>query len=242
MADSNLSQQDLYFELNTSSGEDISPEDFQSFVDRVITPRFPDGLTIFDAAGERQENSKVVSLFVEETAVNQIAIAEIVAAYDQEFSGVEVQQISNKDDLTVDFGVSEDLIDNDVDPELIEVDLFFGRDIAGVGEVSEQQFQSFVDHVITPRFPDGLTIFDTQGQFQDITGEVIEESSQVVSLVIEDTETNETAIKEIVAEYIEQFQQKSVLTVVDEDIQAPNNSLCQDYTSNMFASIEIGFG
>ena len=241
MSDFNLSQQDLYFELNTSNGENISSEDFQSFVDRVITPRFPDGLTIFDAAGERQENSKVVSLFIEDTAASQIAIAEIVEAYDQEFSGAEVQQITNKDDLKVDFGVSEDLIDNDVAPELIQVDLFFGRDIAGVGEVSQQQFQSFVDNVITPRFPDGLTIFDTQGQFQDITGEVIEESSQVVSLAIKDTETNETAIKEIVGEYIEQFQQESVLTVVDEDIQAPNNISCQDYVSDLFSSIEVDF-
>jgi flagellar biosynthesis regulator FlaF len=218
MSDSSFIEQNLYFELNISDGEKISEEEFQSFVDNVITPRFPDGLTIFDAEGEGQENSKVVNLFVEDTELNQIAISEIIQVYDQQFPGAKVQQVSNKDDLKVNFDIGEDLIDNDSNPELIQVDLFFGRDISGVGEVSEQQFQSFVDNVITPLFPDGLTIFDTQGQFQDSTGTVIEESSQVVSLIIEDTETNEIAIDEIASEYIEQFQQKSVLQAVNEDV------------------------
>ncbi|MGL5075246.1 MAG: DUF3574 domain-containing protein, partial [Waterburya sp.] len=115
------------------------------------------------------------------------------------------------------------------------------RDISGVGEVSESQFQSFVDNVITPRFPDGLTIFDTQGQFQDTTGTVVEESSQVVSLITEDTQTNETAINEIVSEYIELFQQESVLTVVDEDIQAQNDHLYCGYDFDTFTSSEVSF-
>ncbi|HEY9767218.1 MAG TPA: DUF3574 domain-containing protein [Coleofasciculaceae cyanobacterium] len=123
---------------------------------------------------------------------------------------------------------------------LSQQDLYFELNTSNGEDISLEDFQSFVDRVITPRFPNGLTIFDAQGQFQDITGEAIEESSQVVSLAIEDTATNETAIKEIVEEYIK-FQQESVLTVVDEDIQAPNNSLCQDYTSDMFASIEVDF-
>ncbi|MGL4882605.1 MAG: DUF3574 domain-containing protein [Waterburya sp.] len=218
MSDSNLSEQNLYFELNTSEGKSISEEEFQSFVDNEITSRFPDGLTIFNAQGEGQENSKVVSLFVEDTTLNQIASQEIAEAYEQKFPGAEVQQVSNQDDLKVGFDVGEDLIDNDLNPELIQVDLFFGRDISGVGEVSKSQFQSFVDNVITPRFPDGLTIFDTQGQFQDNTGTVVEESSQVVSLITEDTQTNETAINEIVSEYIAQFQQESVLQAVNEDV------------------------
>jgi hypothetical protein len=218
MSNSHFSEQNLYFELNTSDGKNISEEEFQSFVDNVITPRFPNGLSVFDAEGEEQENSKVISLFVEDPELNQIAIAEIAQAYYQQFSGAEIQQVSNQDDLIVNFDVGEDLIDNDHNPELIQVDLFFGRDISGVSEVSEQQFQSFVDNEITPRFPDGLTIFETQGQFQDSTGTVVEESSKVVSLIIEDTESNEVAIDEIASEYIKQFQQESVLQAVNEDV------------------------
>jgi len=73
--------------------------------------------------------------------------------------------------------------------------------------------------IVTPLFPAGLTVFDASGQFQDDSGGVIEEQSKVVSLILEDTETNETAINDLVTEYIEQFQQESVLIVVDEDIQ-----------------------
>jgi hypothetical protein len=101
---------------------------------------------------------------------------------------------------------------------LIQQDLYFGRNIAGGGEVSESQFQGFVDSEITPRFPAGLTIFDANGQFQDSTGTIIEEPSKVVSLIFEDTLNNETFINQIIGAYLEQFNQESVLTVVDEEI------------------------
>jgi hypothetical protein len=59
---------------------------------------------------------------------------------------------------------------------LIQKDLFFGRNIAGGGEVSETEFEQFIDNTITPRFPDGLTVFDADGQFKDSTGTIIENS------------------------------------------------------------------
>ncbi len=63
-----------------------------------------------------------------------------------------------------------------------------------------------------------MTVFDTNGQFQDSTGKIIEEPSKVVSLILEDTKQNEAAINKIVKSYIQQLQPKSVLVVVDEDI------------------------
>jgi hypothetical protein len=209
-----LIQEDLYFELNTQ----VSELEFQRFIDNVVTPRFPDGLTIFDAQGEKGEKVKVVSLLVEDNAANHNAIQEIIDTYHQQFQTTEVVEISNQDDLTVSFGEDEDLIDSDRDPELIQVDLFLGRDISGVGEVTEQQFQSFLDDVVTPLFPAGLTVFDANGQFQDDSGAVIEESSKVVSLIVEESETNEAAINDLVTEYTEQFQQESVLQVINEDL------------------------
>ncbi|MBD2536825.1 DUF3574 domain-containing protein, partial [Nostoc flagelliforme FACHB-838] len=86
-------------------------------------------------------------------------------------------------------------------------------------EVSESEFQTFVDSVITPRFPNGLTIFDASGQFQDSTGIIIEESSKVISFIFEDTLDNETSINQIIEAYLQQFSQESVLTIVDEDIR-----------------------
>lgn len=225
-AEAKLIQQDLYFRQNISKGGEVSQQEFQVFVDNVITPRFPAGLTIFDANRQfiyntstpSKENTKVVSLFIEDTLESEAAINEIVEAYKQQFKGSAVKQVTKKDELKVGFGVDENLIDNDVAPELIEVDLFFGRNIDRVGEVSHQEFQDFLDNVITPRFPTGLTVFDTNGQFQDSTGEIVEEPSKAVRLILEDTETNEAAINEIVEAYIQQFQQESVLQAVNEDV------------------------
>ncbi len=113
------------------------------------------------------------------------------------------------------------------DSNIVEQNLYFELETSNGEQISEKHFQSFVDRVITPRFPDGLTIFDTIGQFQESTGTVVEELSKVVSLIIEDTENNEVAIDEITYKYIEQFQQQSVLTVIDEDIQTQNNLCCR---------------
>src|SRR5262245_32017131 len=46
-------------------------------------------------------------------------------------------------------------------------ELIFGRSIGGRIEVGEEQWMLFVDHEITPRFPDGLTVFDAAGQWRD---------------------------------------------------------------------------
>jgi hypothetical protein len=59
---------------------------------------------------------------------------------------------------------------NNAAPKLIQQDLYFGRNIAGGGEVSEAEFQAFINSEITPRFPNGLTLYDADGQFLDSTG------------------------------------------------------------------------
>ena len=126
--------------------------------------------------------------------------------------------MANFDDIAVSFGSDEDLFNNSSIPKLIQTDLFFGRNIPGNGEVSQSEFQAFVDSVIIPRFPDSLTIFDANGQFQDSVETIVEEPSKVVSIIFEDTLDNETSINQIIGAYLQQFSQESVLTV-DEDIR-----------------------
>jgi PHP family Zn ribbon phosphoesterase len=221
-----LIQEDLYFGRNIVGGGEVSEAEFQKFVDEEITPQFPNGLTVYDADGQFlnsagtliQEPSQVVSLIFEDTVENEQAIDQIVEIYKQRFQQESVLEVVNEE-VKVGFGQSEDLIDNDTTPELIQADLYFGRNIAGVGEVSEAQFQAFVDREVTPRFPDGLTIYDADGQFLDSTGTLIQEPSKVISLIFTDTVENEAAINEIIQTYKQQFQQESVLQVVDEEIQ-----------------------
>ncbi len=221
-----LIQRDLFFGRNIPGDGQVSEDQFQAFVDNVITPRFPAGLTIFDADGQFQDSTsniieepaKVVTLFVEDSPTSKTGINEIVSAYLQQFNQESVLQVTNRDELKVGFGVGENLIDNDPIPEFIQTDLFFGRNIPGGGQVSEEQFQAFVDNVITPLFPAGLTIFDADGQFQDSTGMIVEVPSKTVTLLLEDTIENEKAIDEIIAAYIQQFNQESVLLAVNEEV------------------------
>lgn len=218
-----LIQQDLYFGQSLSNYKTISSLEFRDFLDDVITPRFASGLTQFDGKGQLQDQpgvetvTNVVTLYAADSLENQVSLKQIAQAYQQEF-GVGILQVTNKDELRIGFGAGENLIDNDPVPELIQVDLFFGRNIGGTVGVTQEQFQAFVDQAITPRFPLGLTSFDANGKFLSSDGTLVREPAEVVSLIIEDTEANEAAIDTIVSEYKQQFQQESVLIAVNEDV------------------------
>ena len=47
----------------------------------------------------------------------------------------------------------------------IRTELFFGADKPDGTEVSEEDFQDFLDKKVTPLFPDGLTVLSGKGQF-----------------------------------------------------------------------------
>ena len=154
---------------------------------------------------------------MEDTPENKAAVNQVLSQYQEQFSGAGVLQVANKDEFKVAFGPAEDLIDNDATPELIQADLYFGRNISDGGEVSESEFQTFVDNVVAPRFG-GLTQFDAQGQVRDSDDNILKESSKVVTLFIEDTQTNETAINEVLELYQQQFPGAGVAQTVNEDV------------------------
>lgn len=90
-------------------------------------------------------------------------------------------------------------------------ELYFGTDRKTGPDVSEAQFDRFVDAVVTPRFPDGLTQFEADGQFQSSTGPIEERSFVIVLLYpLDDTSANRE-IEEIRTIYKKTFGQESVL-------------------------------
>jgi len=218
-----LIQQDLYFGQSLSNYKTISNLEFRDFLDDVITPRFALGLTQVDGKGKLQKQPRVetatnvVTLYATDSLENQISLKQIAQAYQQEFDA-SILQVTNKDELKIGFRPGENLIDNNLVPELIQVNLFFRRNIGGVEGVTQEQFQTFVDQAITPRFPLGLTNFDANRQFLSSDGILVREPTEVVSLIIEDTEANEAAIDAIVSEYQQQFRQESVLIAVNEEV------------------------
>lgn len=94
-------------------------------------------------------------------------------------------------------------------------ELYFGRSQPGGGEVTEEQWQKFVDTEVTPRFPDGLTVLDAYGQFLNSAGILAREDSKVLILLYVSTPERERSIQEIIDAYKSRFQQESVLRVTD---------------------------
>ncbi|HCF27617.1 MAG TPA: DUF3574 domain-containing protein [Cyanobacteria bacterium UBA11049] len=94
----------------------------------------------------------------------------------------------------------------------IQDQLYFGRSRAE-GIISEAEFQKFLSTQITPRFPDGLTIIDANGQFRNRAGTIIKEPTKIVILIYPNSREKRQAIQDIINLYKSQFQQESVLRV-----------------------------
>lgn len=89
-------------------------------------------------------------------------------------------------------------------------ELFFGLSRPN-GRITNAQFERFVDHEVTPRFPDGLTLIKADGQFKDSSGSTIEERSRLLILLHPGDPESSIAIDAIRDEYKSQFDQQSVL-------------------------------
>lgn len=96
----------------------------------------------------------------------------------------------------------------------VRTDLFFGTDRVGMSPVSDPEWQQFVDTTITPRFPDGLTMFPASGQYlQGMMVGLIKEGSKVVVLLHDGSAGPSDTIEQIRTLYKAQFRQESVLRI-----------------------------
>jgi hypothetical protein len=85
---------ELFFGRNIGDRLGVSDADFQAFVDAELTPRFPAGLTVLDAAGQwrgangviGREPSKLVLLALPGRAGGEDKLDAIRQAYETRFS------------------------------------------------------------------------------------------------------------------------------------------------------------
>lgn len=90
-------------------------------------------------------------------------------------------------------------------------ELFFGRN-SPAGEITEAQFQGFLDTVVTPLFPDGLTVLDANGQYRaSPTSPVEKEKTKLLILLYPYSADTSAKVEQIRTSYKQQFQQQSVL-------------------------------
>jgi hypothetical protein len=95
---------------------------------------------------------------------------------------------------------------------LVSDTLYFGTSTAK-GPVTAKQWDSFLGLVVTPRFPDGLTVWDAQGQWRGKSGIIGKENTKVLLLIHPNSPDSNRAIQEIIDAYKKKFRQESVMKV-----------------------------
>lgn len=98
----------------------------------------------------------------------------------------------------------------------VRTQLFFGT-AKPLGAVTEEEFHEFLDEVVTPLFPDGLTVIKAAGQFKGADGVTIKEDSFVLVLLypLDGQKASSQNIDLIRREYVRQHRQESVLRADD---------------------------
>jgi hypothetical protein len=79
------------------------------------------------------------------------------------------------------------------------------------GSVSELEWQIFLRDEVTRRFPDGLTVWEAEGQWRTAAGTIAHEQSKVLLLVHPDTAAARQSVMAVVDAYRKMFEQESAL-------------------------------
>ena len=96
---------------------------------------------------------------------------------------------------------------------MTQTTLYFGLNRPTGPVISAAEWQSFVDRQVTPRFKDGLSVFDAKGQWLGNDGKLARENSKALMLVHAPGKESETNIEALRSSYKQQFAPDSVLRV-----------------------------
>jgi Protein of unknown function (DUF3574) len=98
------------------------------------------------------------------------------------------------------------------EPLSVQDSLYFGT-ARPTGVVTPEEWAEFLQGTVTPRFPQGLTVWLASGQWRGADGAVVREASHVLVLIHPYDVASENAVLEIMAAYKAHFQQEAVLRV-----------------------------
>jgi len=92
----------------------------------------------------------------------------------------------------------------------VRTTLYFGL-ARPKGAVTKLEWQIFLRDEVTKRFPEGLTVWDAEGQWRSPTASIDHEQSKVLLLVHPDTAAARQSVLAVIETYRKTFEQQSVL-------------------------------
>ena len=98
----------------------------------------------------------------------------------------------------------------------IEYQLFMGRSGPEGEIVDDASWDAFLAEAVAPRFPDGLTVVDGQGQWRGSDGAIKQERSKLLMILAPPGGDARRMLDEISQEYKGRFGQEAVLQTLDE--------------------------
>jgi hypothetical protein len=96
---------------------------------------------------------------------------------------------------------------------MARLELLFGMSRRDAPQISDEEWQSFVDQEVTPRFPDGLTVMQAYGQWRNSRGIIAKENSRVLLIWYQPKPESDERIEAIRSAYKARFKQESVMRV-----------------------------
>jgi len=92
-------------------------------------------------------------------------------------------------------------------------EMYFGLQRRDGTAVTDQEWKAFVEQIVTPRFPAGLTVFDGAGQWRNAAGHIEREPSKVLVILHPSGDSQDAKIDEVRRLYCERFDQEAVMKV-----------------------------
>lgn len=96
-------------------------------------------------------------------------------------------------------------------PIIVET-LYFGTS-RPEGIVAASEWESFVNNVVAPVFPQGLTSWEASGRWKMAAGIVVQETSHVLQVTHDGSETHDRAIQSLMQSYERNFHQEAVMRI-----------------------------
>lgn len=96
---------------------------------------------------------------------------------------------------------------------MTKYELFLGQNIGTMERVSDEEWRRFLIEEVTPRYPDGFTVLNAAGQWRDPMGNVIQEDSRNLVVIVRNPAAELPKITAIRDTYKTRFRQDAVLFV-----------------------------